>query len=241
MPPVTLLITSCINPGSAAGVVRSDPEKRMADYMASLQRWLTVAPGTIDRMVYVDNSGADLAPLARLADERVEFISTTNNEVPPGIHYGYPEVRMIDDALQKSDGLAHGRFVKVTGRLQFPGFERLLRRLPSDCPAAIDCRMKLRSRHRYATTQLMVFDADWYRRRLSGRLDWFRPEWGRTHAENFYYHHVAGHPEAILRFPVGAEPTGIGATTGADYGSLGIRAKAAVRATGRRLLPVLWL
>jgi len=193
------------------------------------------------RIVYADNSPADLA---RLRDRfpGVEFVQPASNERPDGVHYGYSEIQLVDSALDAAG--VSGRFVKATGRLTFPTLPKMLRKLDAADVAVIDCRFNYRDRSVASATQVMVFDAAWWRNRLGGRLDWFRPALRRTHAEDFIYAHVAPRrhdPGVRLRFPVNVEPVGHGAQWGEDYSSYRNKAVALARSATRALAPAIWV
>jgi hypothetical protein len=177
----------------------------------------------------------------------LEVLSYNGNEIPSGLHYGYSELGIIRHALQQSFELAQSQhFIKVTGRLFFPGVPALLRQLRPDVLAAVDARMNFRRAPRipFVATQLMLFDRDFYLRHLSDGQTWLRPEHGKTHIENFFYarlSELASDPRIYMRFPCNVEPRGYGATNATKYHSFSSRGIAMVRALSRRVAPDIWL
>ena len=115
----TLLLTATIDPRSTVFVLRSDPRVRLDDYCLALRQWLA-APG-IERIVFCENSGADLARLRSVAQEAphrksLEFLSYTAPESECLRGKGYGEMGILSHVisalrLQPADGL-----LKVTGR-----------------------------------------------------------------------------------------------------------------------------
>ena len=114
------MLTATIDPGETLSVVRRDPQTRLNDYLCALEAWLSCAVTT--RVVFCENSGFDLAPLARLAachhDRTVEFISSRGNDAGPVRGKGYSELKLIEHAMHASTLLSSSEIVfKCTGRL----------------------------------------------------------------------------------------------------------------------------
>lgn len=117
---ITLFLTATIDPGATLFVERRDPRTRLHDYMSALEIWLSCAAA--QRVVFCENSGFDLTPLAHLAARHractVEFISYRGNEAGAQRGKGYSELRLIEHALTVSTLLADSEIVfKCTGRL----------------------------------------------------------------------------------------------------------------------------
>jgi hypothetical protein len=118
-----LLLTSTIRPKRdqpQLSVV--DPEERLGDYARALEYQARLLErGVVDRIVYVDNSGYDLRPLAtRFPSPAIEWVSFYDLDYDMSYHRGYGEFRLIDHAHRVSGTLAdmapEDRVWKVTGR-----------------------------------------------------------------------------------------------------------------------------
>lgn len=256
IPSTALLLTACIAPGDAAArhIVRVDPRVRMNDYAASLSRWLRLKCPAIDTIVFADASGHPLDFLEPVIREHnvfgrtVELLSMNDNVIPEDMHYGYAELGIMDHAIEHSRLSKFTRFVKATGRLFFPDLPRLLDRLPDNLLVAVDARSQpfflFRKRVPFVTTQLLIFDRDFYCSVMKGRRREMGPETGITYVENLLFSALVplkGTPGVLLRFPVNAEPVGINAHKGKNYRGAGPWARSLIRAAGRRLAPNVWI
>ena len=107
-----LLLTACIAPTAATlqkhVLQRSDPLVRLHDYKTALQYWLNYPDDRITGIVFIENSHFSLAELQQLAADSnsqqrsIEFLKCQPEEVPDGVHYGYSELQMIDEAFDRS-------------------------------------------------------------------------------------------------------------------------------------------
>jgi hypothetical protein len=247
-----LLLTACIDPSTGpARVVRSDPFMRLKDYCSALRFWLLNPDPRLSSILFLENSGYPLDDLRELAatsnpfDKRIEFIQLHNNDYPPFVDYGYPELEMLDMGLQSSElAKRSGYFIKVTGRLAFPRITSLLDRLPSNYLFAVDCRIPILPRGKtpavYAS--LMIFSVSFYKTNLIDIKSRMNDVLSNT--ETMLYlklMNYAGTPGAILRWPVQISPVGYSAHWGTNYGSPIRRAKDAIRQLSRTLFPKLWI
>ena len=95
-----------------------------ADYLDALAFYLSLPTATLDRVLFVDNSDADVGPVLdaaqRLAgDKTVEVLSFQGNDHPPQCGKAYGEFRLMDYGLAHSALFAPDDVVwKVTGRLK---------------------------------------------------------------------------------------------------------------------------
>lgn len=117
---IALLLTATIDPGATLFVQRRDPQTRLRDYLSALAAWLSC--GAAARVVFCENSGFDLSPLARLAARygecSVELISFQGNEAGAVRGKGYTELKLIEHAMHVSSVLSGSDIVaKCTGRL----------------------------------------------------------------------------------------------------------------------------
>jgi hypothetical protein len=246
-------MTACIDP--TAGPVklwRADPAVRLMDYRLALRFWLDHPDERLSHILFLENSGYSLDELKREAEnnprgKQVEFISMRCNESPPGVDHGYPEMRMLDLGLEKSELASRATyFMKVTGRLTFPKVSRLLDRLPRSYEFAVDSRNNVHFARRpqvFVTTQLMIFSKEFYEKHIRSLWQQMVPK-GYSLIENLFWEELTryrGQPGVILRWPVNVVPAGIAAHWYKDYSAPRQRLINAGRATARVLLPWWWI
>src|ERR1700744_5037966 len=120
-------MTATVIPAANAGVKRADPKVRLEDYKQALRYWLHYEHRAAERILFLENSGADLREIETIArDENprrkpVEVLSVLGNTIPEGRNYGYTEMQLLDDGLAQSrlrNETTH--LIKTTGRLIFP-------------------------------------------------------------------------------------------------------------------------
>lgn len=118
-----VFLTATIAPPHSA-VARNDPRLRLQDYLASLEFYLTLSSGIVDRILFVDNSGSDITPVEefvrkRVTDKVVELISFEGNDHSVSFGKAYGEFKLLDFGLNHTSLLsANDHFWKVTGRLK---------------------------------------------------------------------------------------------------------------------------
>ena len=66
-PSYLLVMTATILPAANAGVRRADPQLRLEDYKRALRYWLNYEHSAADRILLLENSGADLSANWRLS------------------------------------------------------------------------------------------------------------------------------------------------------------------------------
>jgi hypothetical protein len=250
-----LVMTACIDPSKGEyRLNRADPMVRLEDYRTALRFWLQFPDERIRNILFIENSSYPLDSLKTTAErenpleKNLEFISLDCNWYPPGGHYGYAELRMLDLGLQRSrlrDATTH--MIKVSGRFTFPNLTRLLDRLPAEFDAVADARAwrTLRKRHEHpqVTTQIILFAHDFYNLHLqncyreleSGDL---------SHMEAIYYRKLAELSAAskiVLRFPCNVSPVGFPAHRDRPYGHPSQVLANGFRAVTRRILPNWWI
>lgn len=257
----TVLMTATIRPASAE-VVLSNPGQRVAQYREALHFWLSE---TSYNVVFVENSGADLEGLLGRR-ERVEYISAPPVKIPEGVNYGYGELAMIDFALESSRTLRQtSHFIKATGRLKFPSINKVVRLLPDNFLAAVDVRRRpglLTSVERlyrnrslsfapgkpFVAMQIMMFQPSFWDSKIRGKYRQMNREMRLAEdllLRELYAAIEESSPEegqrVLLRWPANLEPRGFGAHNGRNYGSLGHKVVAGLRASARVLAPNVWL
>src|SRR5450432_463562 len=208
-----VVMTATITPAPGVHVLRCDPEVRKRDYLEALQFWLDLADPRLQKIVFLENSGAPLdgfAALAARSAKAVELIAVPPSPVPANFHYGYGEMKAIEYGLGHSHLLKEAKLIiKATGRLKFPGLVELLDRLPGGLEIAVDCRNRGRifgSKRGFAPTQLFIVAKGFY-------LDEFATAYDRMHEgyfmEQLIYDRLLGMPRSprrVLRWPVSVEP-----------------------------------
>jgi hypothetical protein len=250
-----LVMTACINPSKGEyRLHRADPTIRLEDYRAALRFWLRYPDERIRDILFIDNSNYPLDSLQATAErenasgKNLEFISLDCNWYPPGGHYGYAELRMLDLGLRQSRlRSATTHMIKVSGRFTFPSLTKLLDRLPAAFDAVADARVwrTLRKRHEHpqVTTQIILFAHELYERHLQNC--YHELESGDiTHMEAIYYRKLADLSPAnkiFLRFPCNVSPMGFPAHRNRPYSHPTQLAANGIRAVARRILPNWWI
>jgi hypothetical protein len=250
-----VVMTACIDPSKGEyRLNRADPTVRLEDYRTALRFWLRFPDERISNILFIDNSNYPLDNLEATAkrenplNKHLEFISLDCNWYPPGGHYGYAELRMLDLGLERSrlrDATSH--MIKVSGRFTFPSLTRLLDRLPAEFDAVADARawrtLRRRHEHPQVTTQIILFAHEFYKRHLQ---DCYRDlESGDiSHMEAIYYRKLAqlsAENKIILRFPCNVSPVGFPAHRNRPYSHPMQVAANRFRAIARRILPNWWI
>jgi hypothetical protein len=136
----TLLLTATITPPQGAThLVRTDPKIRLKDYERALRFYLKFIGFTFGRIVFVDNSGSDIASLQQIVDEEnqsdsVELLSFRGLDYPVGRGRGYGEFLLIDFAMENSLQIAKNPEAdvwKCTGRYIVRNIAQLVASKPS--------------------------------------------------------------------------------------------------------------
>lgn len=250
-----LVMTACIDPSKGEyRLNRADPGIRLEDYKTALRFWLRFDDDRIRNILLIENSGYPLEQLQAIADEenprhkKVELVSLDCNWYPPGGHYGYAELRMLDLGLRQSRLREHTtHMIKVSGRFKFPTLTRLLDRLPREFDAVADARVYRtilrRHEHPQVTTQIILFSHDLYEKHMQ---ETYRElESGAiTHMETIYYKKLAklrADHRIILRFPCNVSPIGFPAHRDRSYTHPAQMLANGFRAVARRIMPFWWI
>jgi hypothetical protein len=250
-----LVMTACVDPSRGEyRLNRADPTLRLEDYETALRFWLSFPDRRIQNILFIENSNYPLDRLESIArndnplKKNIEFLSLDCNWYPPGGHYGYAELRMLDLGLQRSrlrNSTTH--MIKVSGRFKFPSLPRLLDRLPADFDAVADTRAWLTIRKRlerpYVTTQIILFAHSFYKLHLQSC--YHELESGtESHMEVIYYRKLAELSAAskiIFRFPCNVSPVGFPAHRNRSYSHPSQVMVNGFRAVARYLLPNWWI
>jgi hypothetical protein len=250
-----LVLTACIDPSAGEYLLhRNQPSVRLADYKSALEYWLSYPDERIRKILFIENSKYPLHELQEVArtknplNKEVEFISLDCNWYPPGGHYGYAELRMLDLGLEQSRLRSETtHMIKVSGRFRFPKLNKLLNLLPQSFDAAADARIwqspTKRLEHPNVTTQIILFEHDFYQKYLFGCYKELETA-EDTHMEYIYYVKLMALKDShkiLFRFPINMTPVGQPAHRSKSYQHPTQVAKNAVRAAARRLFPNWWL
>jgi hypothetical protein len=250
-----LTMTACIDPGKGhCTLVRSDPMIRLGDYQSALRYWLKYEDARTEKILFIENSGYPLHTLEDIAKrenpggKEVEFVSLDCNWYPPGGHYGYAELRMLDLGLEQSRlRRLTTHMIKMSGRFRFPALGRLLDRLPTNFDVAADARVRklLRRRHErpFITTQIILFSHRFYRQHLQNSYQELGQN-GVTFIEWLFYDKLIpwrGTPGIFLRFPCNVDPAGFPAHRARSYDHPMQKTVYAIRGAMRQLFPSCWI
>jgi hypothetical protein len=260
-PPATprylLVMTATIVPAPNAQVKRSSPRVRLEDYKRALQFWLRYPHACAERILFLENSGADLSELQGIAEQEnplgreVEFLSLPVHEIPPGGNYGYTEMQMLDEGLALSKlRPATTHMIKTTGRLTFPALGKALDRAQKAAlePSSwfelmIDCRrLGFPRRGADARVQLFVCSHAFYDRVLRNANREMNSAGARL-MEQLIFHKVIpfqGQPGYYLRFPCNIDPVGYFGFKDRRYDSARTVVARRIRAILRVLAPGYW-
>ena len=115
-----LLLTATVDVGGVNSA-RNDPLERLADYDWALEQWLRCT--TVDGLVFVENSGYDVAGLRSTAEQSgvdgrpVEFLVFDGQDFPRHLGKGYGENVNLDHVLRNSELLGEDDLLlRVNGR-----------------------------------------------------------------------------------------------------------------------------
>ncbi len=251
-PRFLLVMTATITPAPNAQVKRSSSQVRLEDYKRALRFWLSYPHPVAERILFLENSGADLSELRAIAENEnpqqreIEFLSLPAREIPAGTNYGYAEMQMLDDGLELSKlRLMTTHMIKVTGRLTFPSLGKALDRVANKAPfeLMIDCRKLGLFRPGYdARVQLFVCSHAFYDRVLRGANREMNSSDVRL-LEHLIYRKVIpfkGQPGYYLRFPCNIDPVGYFGFKNRRYNSPRTTIPRGVRTLLRIIAPGYW-
>jgi hypothetical protein len=249
-PRYLLVMTATIIPAANSGVRRADPQLRLEDYKRALRYWLNYPHPAAERILFLENSGADLSQLRDLAAQEnprgreVEFLSLPVHPIPEGKNYGYNEMAMLDEGLAQCrlrQTTTH--MIKTTGRLTFPALGRALDLLGRAPELMVDCRkLGFPRKGCDASVQLFACSHGFYDRVLRDS----REEMNSTDVrllEHLIFRKVIafkGQPGIHLRFPCNIDPVGYSGFKARSYNSPRSAFSRAIRAALRVVAPNYW-
>ncbi|MGD0154953.1 MAG: hypothetical protein ABSB50_02560 [Terracidiphilus sp.] len=256
-PRYLLVMTATVTPAANAQVKRSSPRVRLEDYKRALRFWLGYAHAAAERILFLENSGADLSPLRGIAENEnprrreVEFLSLPTLEIPAGMNYGYTEMQTLDEGLALSKlRPATTHMIKATGRLTFPALGKALDRVTkfghneaAPLELMIDCRkLGFPRRGHDASVQLFVCSHDFYDRVLRGSSREMNSSEVRL-LEHLMFRKVfpfKNQPGHYLRFPCNIDPVGYFGSKDRRYDSPLTAPARGIRALLRVIAPGYW-
>jgi hypothetical protein len=254
MPSYLLVMTATIVPAANAGVKRADPAMRLEDYKQALRYWLQYRHPAADRILFLENSGADLQSLREIArsenprNKPVEILSVPGNEIPEHSNYGYTEMQLLDDGLALSQLRRETtHMIKATGRLTFPALDKALDMIASRATAPlelmVDCRKLGFPRRGFdASVQLFVCSHSFYDSILRNAKALMNSTDIRL-LEHLIFRKVIpfkGQPGIYLRFPCNIDPVGFSGFKSRTYNSPKNAIAGSIRAVLRVLAPDYW-
>jgi hypothetical protein len=256
-PRYLLVMTATVVPAPNAQIKRSSPRVRLEDYKRALRFWLSYPHVAAERILFVENSGADLSELRAIAEHEnpwsrgVEFLSLPVHEIPPAGNYGYTEMQALDEGLALSElRRATTHMIKTTGRLTFPALGKALDRIAkaaressSAFELMIDCRrLGFPRRGCDARTQLFVCSHAFYDRVLRNANREMHSTGARL-LEQLIFRKVIpflGQPGYYLRFPCNIDPVGYFGCKDRRYDSARTAVTRRIRAMLRVVAPGYW-
>jgi hypothetical protein len=191
-PNLLVMTATIVPPARVIASHRNDPAERMRDYAEALKFYLSDRCRLIDRVVFIDNSLADLTPLRATARDhggakQVEFVSFYGLDYPPEYTKGYGEFKLLDHGVEHSrllGGLeSDDKWWKVTGRYRATNLDRLI----CTAPGAYDLYADFRWRKQRVDVRLLSFSQSGYQRLFLGRY----PEMAGIALEDYFFQRFA--------------------------------------------------
>jgi hypothetical protein len=246
-----LLLTGTITPAPGVNVARRDPALRRADYLRAFTYWINHPDNRLRHILFLENSAADLTEFFAAAancSKEVEIISIPPNPPPPGMHYGYSELQMIDQGLGQSQlRQKTTHMIKATGRLIFPDLPVLLNKLPPSFRIAVDARAQLpfrRSERGFISVQLFLAQHAFYDSHLrNGYTSLTKAFHYPEMVEHLFFERLTplkGQEGILLRFPVNCEPVGFAGHLAKQYDSPQRLLTTKARSVFRVIAPDFW-
>lgn len=253
----TLILTATIAPPAGVpALTRIDPNLRRRDYLQAFEFYLKVPTGILGRIVFAENSGADLADFRRLGERwggGKEVLVTGHDGLdhPPTYGRGYGEMKLVDRIMTGfapvADLPTDARIWKGTGRYRLSNIADLI----GSAPPRYDLYCDLKDRPQpWFDMRFFSFSPAGYRRFFLGRYHDLRediPPPPGQHGNN---------PEAVLRgamtphlrtpgifprFKVEPFVDGVRGWDNRSYVSGKNLAKYYVRSAARVVAPRLWI
>lgn len=253
--PIILLMTATIEPNVAMpGTTRADPDLRRLDYMEALEAYLQMPAGVPDRILFCENSGADLSSLKALVGSAnphgklVDFLSF-RSDCPQDRGKGYSELDILDRAhegfLLSGDEVENARIWKVTGRLVVSNLEEMIATSPEHFHLYADFRSvpfigERLGGNDWVDTRLFAYTRAGY-----DRFIYRKKEFVGWTIEKSLFEMLRNRPEMgsdiVPRFRKQPLIAGVCGGSGANYSDNSKQIKQIIRGVARRAAPFIWL
>jgi len=249
--PAILVLTATVTPPvGVPNLKRTSPLLRWRDYIEALEFYLNLPTKLVDRIVFLENSGADLSDLRDLSErkgrgKRVEFISFQGLDYPPAYGRAYGEFKMLDYGFQHSALLQALKdeefFWKITGRLRVLNIGAVIQTAPATYQMLIDF-------HRWPTQmvdwRLMSCSRLGYRRLYEGLYPTLREDALKMACEAYCYliwKERTKELGIVPRHRRQPKIRGVGGQHNIEYYGGPNVAKYWIRVMARHLAPQLWI
>ena len=146
----------------------------MGDYQQALAFYSSFVGQGVDRIVFADNTGADLLPLREIAaikgiSSSIDFLTFDGNDFPPVYGRCFGEAIIFDEVMRS--GCCSGQpedttYWKSTGRYQVKNLRRMMQTMPRG--AQLYCDMRQRGRRKWADMRFMSWTRKGYSEFLAG-------------------------------------------------------------------------
>ena len=178
-----LVMTAAVDPKGMDGISVTNVAERAGQYLGTFRFYLENP--AITRIVFVENSGCDLAEFRKLAAEhpekQVEFISCDLNDYPRHLGKSYGELKILDYVSDHSEFVTQaGGYVKVTGRFPILNIGELLKEAENRQPWDFFCDNKDHKIYDWlhlgwnghaCDTRFFLVTVDFYKKYFYGRAE----------------------------------------------------------------------
>lgn len=243
-----LLTATIVPPAGVPGLAQADPVIRLKQYADALEYYASMPVDMVGRIVFAENSGADLSSLKRLTEkqgDRVRFISWSGLDHPPACGRGFGEFKLVDHVLARPEAVgglpANESIWKVTGRYRVLNLTRLMHTAPQRFE--VYCDLKNRPMP-WVDLRVFAFTLGGYDRHLRGVYPQLREDVNRVSPEVVLREKLGKELRSVAIVPrLRVEPRidGVRGMDGRSYLDRKGMLKHRVRAISRRATPWLWI
>lgn len=248
---VTILLTSCIDPGQFIdSVKRNQIKERLGDYLWAIEKWNNHHFNTEVRILFIDNSSYPLQKIIEHMSPKLNstVISIKATQAPAGMHYGYSELELIQNALSiKEYWDDEDCVIKITGRLYYPKLNKLIVGISGNSQWISDIRGKgwFRGSIGYIPSSVFAFKVKFFKKYFGNGIEEMN-KMGISHLELFLYNKILTiykekREKITLKLPFGLLPKGIGAHWNKPYNSYMELIKGYLRSLLRVFFPKFWI
>ena len=251
---ITLLLTATIvPPAGVPGLAQVDSVQRMEQYAQALDYYLTLPRHLVGRIVFAENSGADLAPLRQRAAKsggRVTLVQWPGLDHRPSHGRGYGEFKLLDHVLFDSGAFpadANPVIWKATGRYKVLNLPTLILSAPPRYE--LYCDLKDRPMP-WVDLRTFSFTRSGYDRLLRGAYHTLREDVNHCSPERVLRKRIGAQLDRsprdaatpiTPRFNVEPRIDGVRGLDQRRYLDARGKVKFYIRQSSRRLMPELWI